>query len=69
MKVKGLVPNFDNPASVTGALQNLLGGAKNPAQAAPSQGQQQPPQQNPVDQLMGIFGKKKKPDQQSQSPK
>jgi AsmA protein len=69
MKVKGLVPNFDNPASVTGALQNLLGGAKNPAQAAPSQGQQQPPQQNPVEQLMGIFGKKKKPDQQSQPPK
>ena len=30
MKVRGLVPNFDNPASVTGALQNLLGGAKNP---------------------------------------
>jgi AsmA protein len=68
MKVKGLVPNFDNPASVTGALQNLLGGAKNP-QAAPSQGQQQQPQQNPVDQLMGIFGKKKKPDQPSQPPK
>ena len=59
MKVKGLVPNFDNPASVTGALQNLLGGAKNPAQATPSPGQQQPPQQNPVEQLMGIFGKKK----------
>jgi AsmA protein len=69
MKVKGLVPNFDNPASVTGALQNLLGGPKNPAQVAPSQGQQQPPQQNPVEQLMGIFGKKKKPDQPSQPPK
>ena len=31
MKVKGLVPNFDNPASVTGTLQNLLGGPRNPA--------------------------------------
>jgi uncharacterized protein involved in outer membrane biogenesis len=68
MKVRGLVPNFDNPASVTGVLQNLLGGAKNP-QAAPSQGQQQQTQQNPVDQLMGIFGNKKKPDQPSQPPK
>ena len=59
MKVKGLVPNFDNPASVTGALQNLLGGPKNPAQATPSQGQQPPPQQNPVEQLMGIFGRRR----------
>jgi AsmA protein len=63
MKMKGLVPNFNNPASVTGALQNLLGGGKNPAQGAQPQGQQQAPQQNPVDQLMGLFGKKKKPDQ------
>jgi hypothetical protein len=49
---------------MTGTLQNLLGGAKNPAPAAQS-GQQhnQQPQQNPVDQLMGIFGKKKKQDQ------
>jgi len=68
MKVKGLVPNFDNPASVTGALQNLLGGAKNPSQATPSPGQEQPLQQNPVQQLMGIFGKKK-PTPQPQPPK
>ncbi len=65
MRVKGLVPNLNNPASVAGTLQNLLGGAKNPAQPGASpQDQQQPQQQNPVDQLMGLFGKKKKPAQQ-----
>jgi AsmA protein len=64
MKVKGLIPNLSNPGSVTGTLQNLLGGAKNPAPAAqPGQQQNQQQQQNPVDQLMGIFGKKKKQDQ------
>jgi AsmA protein len=65
MKLKGLVPNLNNPASVAGTLQNLLGGAKTPAQPAASpQGEQQPQQQNPVDQLMELFGKKKKPAQQ-----
>jgi AsmA protein len=64
MKLKGLVPSLNNPASVTGALQTLLGGAKAPAQnSAAPQGQQQSPQQNPVDQLIGLFGKKKKSDQ------
>jgi len=62
MKLKGLVPNFNDPGSVTGALQNLLGGGKNPAQASPNQPEQEQ-QQNPVQQLMGIFGKKKKSDQ------
>jgi uncharacterized protein involved in outer membrane biogenesis len=63
MKLKGLVPNLNNPASFTGALQGLLGGARAPAQnSAQPQGQQQPQQQqNPVDQLIGLFGKKKKP--------
>ncbi len=61
MKMKGLVPNLENPSSVTDALQNLLGGPKNAAPGA--QGQQQNPQQNPVQQLMGLFGKKKKPGQ------
>jgi AsmA protein len=61
MKMKGLVPSLENPTSVTGALQNLLGGPKNAAPGA--QGQQQNPQQDPVQQLMGLFGKKKKPDQ------
>ena len=68
MKVKGLVPNFSNPGSVTGILQNLLGGTGNPAQATQPQGQQQTQQQdqqqNPVQQLLGVFGKKKKPEQQ-----
>jgi hypothetical protein len=65
MKLKGLVPNFDNPASVTGVLQNLLGGTINPTQGQqPQQVQQQPQQPNPVEQLMGIFGQKKKQGQQ-----
>jgi AsmA protein len=57
MKLKGLVPNINNPAAVAGTLQNLLGGPKNPAQAPPSQTPQAQP--NPVQQIMGIFGKKK----------
>jgi hypothetical protein len=62
MKVKGFIPSLDNPTALGGALQNLLGGGKNPQQGA--QGQQQTPQENTVQQLMGLFGKKKKPDQQ-----
>jgi AsmA protein len=64
MKVKGLVPNFGDPGSLTGTLQHLLGVSGNPQSAPHSQGQTQPQQQNPVQQLMGIFGKKK-PNQQS----
>jgi AsmA protein len=65
MKIKGLLPNLNNPAPVAGTLQNLLGGTKTPTEPAASPaGQQQPQQQNPVDQLMGLFGKKKKPAQQ-----
>jgi len=63
MKVKGLIPSLDNPTALGGALQNLLGGGKSPEQGA--QGQQQTPQENTVQQLMGLFGKKKKPDQQA----
>ena len=62
MKVKGFIPSLDNPTALGGALQNLLGGGKTPQQGA--QGQQQTPQENTVQQLMGLFGKKKKPDQQ-----
>jgi hypothetical protein len=61
MKLKGLVPNFNNPASVTGALQNLLGGPKNPAEGQQQTQQQQP---NPVQQVLGLFGKKKQQNQQ-----
>jgi uncharacterized protein involved in outer membrane biogenesis len=60
MKLKGLVPNLQNPGSVAGALQGLLGGAKGNAAGTQAQPQQQQPQ-NPLDQVLGIFGKKKKP--------
>jgi hypothetical protein len=68
MKVKGLVPNFNDPASVTGTLQSLLGGPRNSAQDSQAQGKQQPEEQNPIQQLTGIFGKKKKKTNQ-QPPK
>ena len=70
MKFKGLIPNMDNPASVAGALQNLLGGAKTPAQGQQQQAEPQPQPENPLQQVLGIFGKKKqqKP-QQAQPPK
>ena len=59
MKLKGLMPNFNNPGSVTGTLQNLLGG-KLPTPGPQTQGQQQQnSQQNPAQQLMDLFGKKK----------
>jgi AsmA protein len=67
MKLKGLVPNFNDPgAAVSGVLGNLLGQkGKNPGQSPQQQTtQQQPQQQNPVQQLMGIFGKKKQQQQQ-----
>jgi AsmA-like protein len=67
MKMQQLLPNFENPASVTGALQNFLGGAKNHSQLPQSPGQQQttPSERNPVQEIIDIFGqKKKKSDQQ-----
>ena len=73
MKLKGLLPNSDNPAgAVSGVLGGLLGqkGAK-PGQA----GQPQQPQNNPsnaVQQILGGFrgGKKQqKPNQQQPPPK
>ena len=62
MKLKGLVPNLNNPSAVAGALQNLLGGkapAQGQQQQAQQQPQEQPQQQNPLQQLLGAFGKKK----------
>ena len=59
MKLKGLVPDLNNPSALTGTLQNLLGGAK-PNNAQNPQAQQPSPQQNAVQQLLGLFGKKKK---------
>ncbi len=61
MKLKGLIPNINNPASVAGTLQNLLGGPKNPAEAPQQQAQQE---QNPVQQILGLFGKKKQDNEQ-----
>ena len=67
MKFKGLIPNMDNPASVAGALQNLLGGAKTPAQGQ-QQAEPQPEQENPLQQVLGIFGKKKEQKPQPAQP-
>jgi AsmA protein len=63
MKLKGLVPNFNNPGgAVSGVLGGLLGG-KSGANAAqpgqPGQANQAQPQ-NPVGDIIGLFGKKKK---------
>jgi hypothetical protein len=64
MKLKGLVPNLNNPsAGVAGILGGLLG-QKGGTQTQPQQEQQQP---NPVQQLFDIFGNKKKKDQQAPS--
>jgi uncharacterized protein involved in outer membrane biogenesis len=72
MKLKGFVPNFNNPAgAVQGLLGNLLGQQaqqqqNQQQQSSPQQTQQQ--QQNPVQQLIGIFGKKKQQQQQQTQP-
>ncbi|PYX87445.1 MAG: hypothetical protein DMG68_11715 [Acidobacteria bacterium] len=75
MKLKGLVPNFNNPQ---GAVQGLLGGllgqkGANPAQ--PQQPGQVQPQQQPqnqlqdqVNQVIGLFGGKKKQQQPPAQP-
>ena len=71
MKLKGLIPNIDNPASVAGALQNLLGGPKLPAQGRQqrrAEPQPQPQQADPLQQLIGIFGKKKQQKPQPPPP-
>jgi hypothetical protein len=62
MKLKGLAPNMNDPGSLVGTLQNALSG-KNPVQGLSSQQTQHPsasPAQNPAQQLMGLFGGKKK---------
>jgi AsmA protein len=64
MKVKGLVPNFDDPASITGTLQSLLGGPRNFGLDSQSPEKQQIQEPNPVQQLIELLGKKKKPNQQ-----
>lgn len=57
MKLKGLIPNFSNPSQAAGGiLGGLLGGQK----TAPGTQSGQQQQNNPVQQIMGIFGNKKK---------
>ena len=58
MKLKGLMPSAYNPlGGASGVLGNLLGQKNtNPNQGQPANTQQPP---NPVDQILGIFGKKK----------
>ena len=53
MKLKGLIPTGDNPL---GGASSILGGltGKKGQPAAPGQ------QQNPVNQVLGLFGTKKK---------
>jgi AsmA protein len=53
MKLKGLIPNGDNPL---GAASSILGGLSGQKGTQPAAGQQQ----NPVNQIMGLFGNKKK---------
>ncbi len=63
MRLKGLIPTSNNPAgAVGGLLGGLLGKSASQAQSQNQQAQQQgqSPQQNAVQQLMGIFGGKKK---------
>src|SRR5215471_4668931 len=61
MKLKGLVPDFNNPtAAVSGLVGNLLGKPE-ASQAQPQQSipTQNAPVQNPLQQLQDIFGHKK----------
>ncbi|GAC1429928.1 MAG: AsmA family protein [Terriglobales bacterium] len=60
MKLNGLVPNFNNPsAAVSGVLGKLLG--QKTGQTQTPQTQDQPQGSDPVQQIMGLFGKKKQP--------
>ena len=62
MRIKGLVPSSNNPlGGAAGLVGNLLGQKNaNPGQQQTQQGQQPQQQlQNQVNQVLGIFGKKK----------
>src|SRR6202142_849135 len=54
MKLKGLLPTGDNPLS---GASSILGGLMGQKGQQPAKGQ---PQQSPVNQIMGLFGTKKK---------
>jgi AsmA protein len=64
MKLKGLVPSFDNPGgALSGVVGGLLGQKQGAQQGQPGQAeQQQQPAQNAVQQVLGgLFGGKKQP--------
>ncbi len=62
MKLKGLVPNFNNPSNAVAGVLGLFGqkGGNQAQQPQQQQQQQQSPQPNPVQQFKDIFGNKKK---------
>jgi hypothetical protein len=64
MKLKGLVPNLNNPS---GGVAGILGGLVGQKSGTQSQSQQDQQQPNPVQQLFDIFGNKKKQGQQAPS--
>ena len=59
MKLKGLMPTADNPMGGAASLLGQFTGKKQ-QQPAPGQQQTQPAEQNSVDQILGLFKKKKK---------
>ena len=61
MKLKGLIPSNNNPGAVGGILGGLMGknATQQQNQNQQAQQQQQSPQ-NQVQQIIGLFGKKKK---------
>ncbi len=61
MKMKGLLPTGANPlGGAAGGAGGLIGGFLGQKQGNPQQPNAQQQQQNPVNQVLGIFGKKKK---------
>jgi uncharacterized protein involved in outer membrane biogenesis len=62
MKLKGLVPDFNNPSAAVSELVGDLLGRQGGTQAQPQQGTppKNAPSQNPLQQLQDIFGRKKK---------
>jgi hypothetical protein len=63
MRLRGLIPSSGNP--LAGGASGILGNLPGQKNANPNQTQQgQQQQQNPVNQLLGLFGKKK----QNQNP-
>jgi hypothetical protein len=61
MRMKGIMPTADNPLGGASSLLQGLMGQKSQQPANGQQQQQQQPnqQQNAVDQIIGLFGKKK----------